>query len=356
MVLETVKQLHEVIEAYTAENIFLYTVVDIGSDGYADAVKNWALGVEGSFSSHELKCKRLIVALNEESCMKLEAKGVRGCVVDKVTPTQFEPAARPGADFNSMGGLVTFKYYWTQQALHLRKQVLYTDADVIFRRTKDPLDALLVSPRLLLGTMSNTTEPSLPDLQLISDHRYDSLAGTGRCSPTFQATLKTLIMSSVDWRMHTYGDALKNAVESMSRGPVAAKAQDFASLECDVAHIYLKPTSCVSTGFWFAQPTRPTIELFTEAMHMQTIKRPANWEQAVFNEVFPGLASTVSAIILDPRLAGNVYEQLCALSMTLDGPAAGLPQPVDPIITHFGYVKGPDKVARMKEHGMWYLP
>lgn len=235
------------------------------------------------------------------------------------------------------------------------------DADVIFYEGRDPLQGLLIGPRRPAGP-SGADAPLLPDLQMLSDHS-DGVHRLGHCPDRLLRTLSILAHSSLDWRAYTYERLYALAAAALPE--TDSRSVDVLRMDCHVAgDSYSDPAACLSTGFWLAQPTAGARALFDE-LTRRLLADPDAWEQAVFNEYLGVLVKDtrgatlplpVTLVALDPRLAGNYYEQRCALAANLTGAVAGLPQPVQPVLTHLGYVARGEKAAIMRDIGGGQAP
>jgi hypothetical protein len=119
-------------------------------------------------------------------------------------------------------------------ALTLGYHVLFNDADVIYTGLADPLRYLLED---------QVRDGMLPDIQQLSDH-INMVLGTGCHAEVAQQLM----------RPTTAGSWVKNTLSDLTPYPLPCPL---------VRDRYLPGATCMSTGFFMARPTGPTIRLFS---------------------------------------------------------------------------------------------
>jgi hypothetical protein len=241
--------LFETISTHSANRTLLFTVVSVpAGSSYWRWVKNWHLSIERSFSP-EFAIKRLIVGVDAGTCEELARHNITGCVADLGTRDWWRGAGGGGEDT-----AVRLKFSWALAALTLGYRVLFNDVDVIYTGLADPLQYLLED---------QVRDGMLPDIQQLSDH-INIVQGTG-CN----AQLAEQLM-----RPTTAGSWVNNTLSDLTPYPLPCPL---------VRDRYLPGAACVSTGFFMARPTGPTIRLFT-LMAMALAMEPGVWEQVRMNQ------------------------------------------------------------------------
>lgn len=349
-----------IINNNIVDNTFFFTIVHVKNLEYAYLVKNWAKSITLGTFTNDFITKRVIIADTIESCEILASIGVFNCYVDTCSAQIWLPIPREGKS-----GLVIYKYIWTEQALRRGYHVLYTDADAIFRKNSgDPLQ-YLVNDRLRYGGDG----VSLPDIQMISDHG----PGLRDCSKTDQKfLLYSLGKSSVAWYNVTYDKLYQSTGKGVKRDKAVTIEHSLPYLPCPLIGIlYEEGSACVSSGFWYARATIPSVRFFRDMMN--AIDGTREWEQKIINNILPYYLmeqqqqqpntnyehghSPLKFIVLDPRVIGNINAQECVLadpqSSTMNVPTSITKLPR--LITHMGYVDQKDKLATPKEFYLWYI-
>lgn len=236
-------------------------------------------------------------------------------------------------------------------ALSYGFRVLFNDADMTYTGEGNPLD-YLVTERLLYGDGK-----TLPDIQILSDHHNDDCGVTKDNLRTF----KTLAKTTADWMTNTYD---------------VWHAKTPRVPDCIVQSWYGDHATCLSTGFWFAIPTAPTLQLFAHLTTTMALDR--SWEQMQFNAILPFYfkMGELKVVVLDPRVIGNIKTQRCiaesfpslmkALLPTVRDPSrldpellkrvnATGPYKLKRLVTHYGYVHEGGKELFAREIGHWLV-
>ena len=313
--------------------------------------------------------KRVIVTPDAASCAFLAAltpDPVRNCVVDSLTP-QFFPSARMAAAGGSAGvaGLELFKFQWTAEALSHGHEVLYADADLIFRGLPSPHGAggvaaaasqwrgdmaSAVDPLRFFRAARENRGPGQPELQMMSDHSAHLEMNRGRCDERLMTgTYEFLSLSSTSasWRDATYERMYRPAIMQQPDGAVVSV--DHAGLVCARGALWAPGAvgGCLSMALWFARPAPFVAELFREALgalrDLHAASRaaegpPPGLDQVVFNRAVIASLTRLRLLVLDVRQAGNDIEQACARQALGNAPPPML-------ATHF---RGPNKDNYMK--------
>ena len=325
-----------------------------------------------AFKSAEVSLKRVIVTPDSASCAFLAAlkpNPVLNCVVDGLTP-QFFPSARAAG-----AGLELLKFQWTAEALSHGHDVLYTDADLIFRGVPSPHGAsgaaaaasnwrgdmaAAVDPMRFFRSARDNKGPGVPDLQMMSDHSPNLEMMRDRCDDRLMAgTFEFLSRSSTyqSWREATYERMYRPTYVQQPDGAVVSV--DHAGLVCARGELWAPGAvgGCLSMALWFARPTPGVAELFRESLgalrDLHAASRaaegpPLGLDQVVFNRAVIAALTRFKLVVLDVRQAGNDVEQNCARQVL-----GGAPPP--PLATHF---RGPNKDNYMKLAGpdIWRVP
>jgi hypothetical protein len=328
--------------------------------------------VDYAFKSAEVSLKRVIVTPDSASCAFLAAlkpNPVLNCVVDGLTP-QFFPSARAAG-----AGLELLKFQWTAEALSHGHDVLYTDADLIFRGVPSPHGAsgaavaasnwrgdiaAAVDPMRFFRSARDNKGPGVPDLQMMSDHSPNLEMMRDRCDDRLMAgTFEFLSRSSTyqSWREATYERMYRPTYVQQLDGVVVSV--DHAGLVCARGELWAPGAvgGCLSMALWFARPTPGVAELFRESLgalrDLHAASRtaegpPLGLDQVVFNRAVIAALTRFKLVVLDVRQAGNDVEQNCARQVL-----GGAPPP--PLATHF---RGPNKDNYMKLAGpdIWRVP
>jgi len=291
--------------------------------------------------------------------------------------------------------LELLKFQWTAEALTHGHEVLYADADLIFRGMpsahgqvgaaiaaslwRGDMEAA-VDPLRFFRSQREAKGPGAPDLQMMSDHSANLDDVRGSChgplmAPTFEFISRSSTGST--WRDATYERAFRPAHLEQPTG--ANVAVDHAGLVCARGALWAPNAvgGCISMALWFARPAPNVAELFREALNgLRTVHAeagavappihaagdaagkaaadaarnadvPLGLDQIVFNRAVIAFLTRLKLVLLDVREAGNDIEQECARSLLGSAPPP-------PIATHY---RGPQKDLWMKRGGpdIWRL-
>lgn len=343
------RRMAELVLSHESDGVLLYTVVAIEKEDYVAWVVNWNRSIVRGLP-HQLATRRLLLGMRAEDCAAIAAAGVEGCVVDEWSRKWWLGAVAAGGPRELNQLTVLAKYAWTQVALSLGVRVLYNDVDIMYTggagngdRDGDALKYML-HDRL-------TPDGRLPELQMISDH----IGYT--CDDDASAEL-----------------ARSTPARAWPNGTI-----ELTSPACPLQpRYYPNGSTCVSTGFWLALPTPAVLRLFTIVANSLTVMAYDAWEQAIFNVMLPPMLPvppvpvtsakqppsrsepetapvaglTLTAIALDPRVAGNPNAMDCTARLLgrLD-PTAG--ETVKQLVVHTGYLHGDGKKQKAQELGLW---
>lgn len=310
-----------------------------------------------SIGAPEMAARRVVIGVDGETCGYLDAAEVKNCVVDAFTAELFPAAARPRT------GIELLKFQWTAEALLHGHEVLYVDADVIFRGRPGPQDGVALpddmaaaasDPLIFFRAARRAKGPGVPDLQMMSDHspNLDDAEDPSYCDlRLMEPTFEFLAASSTapSWRDATYERAFR-----MPSAPLPENVHvevDHAGLVCARGALWSPGGSggCLSMALWFATPANAAVvELFRGALatlRAMPADSPPGMDQIAFNRMLPSFLSRLKLVVLDVRVAGNEFDQRCARKAI-----EGRPVPPPPmLLTHF---RGPTKTLHMRRGGV----
>lgn len=322
------RRMAELVLSHSADGVFLYTVVAIEREDYVAWVVNWQRSIARGLPQ-QLAARRLLLGMRAEDCANISAAGVDDCVVDEWSRKWWLGAVAAGGprELNQM--TVLAKYAWTQVALSLGLRVLYNDVDIMYTGAGNPLQYML-QDRL-------TPDGRLPELQMISDH----------IGYTCDDAASVALARSTPARAWLNG------------------TMDLSSPLCPLQpRYYPNGSTCVSTGFWLALPTPAVLRLFTIVANSLTLMPYDAWEQAIFNVILPPMlpsvesagkareSGTLTAIALDPRVAGNPNAMECTATL-LGRTDRASGEAIEQLVVHTGYLHGDGKKQKAKDLGLW---